>query len=131
MMDFDLIVEPDIYTPSIDGDGNYIDYVYTFQHGLRCPCNGKKDHVFLNKTTFLTHTKSKTHQKWITLLNANKANYYVENIKLHEMVNSQKQIIARLQKEQDTNVKIIYNLTKKIEINPEPTVMVDLMNFVD
>lgn len=124
-MDFDLVTEPDIYSPSINTDRNYVDYIPPIHNGLRCPC-GKKEHVFLNKSAFLVHIKSKTHQKWLELLNQNKSNYYTENIKLHELVDNQKKIIARLQQEQDLNVKIIYNLTKKLEIKIDP---IDLMSF--
>ena len=40
----ELITEPDIYAPSIDEIGNYIDKVPSFliiKHGVRCTC-GKR-----------------------------------------------------------------------------------------
>ena len=51
-----------------------------------------------------------------------------ENIKLNETISNQKIIIARLQRENDENLKLIAHLTKKIEIRDNPNI-VDLLNF--
>jgi len=95
-------VEPDIYEPSIDLIGNYVDKIPSFanlKNGLRCPCGARKDKCYENHTNFAIHIKSKTHQKWLNDLNTNRNNYFVENITLRETVNTQKMIIARLEKQ--------------------------------
>ena len=127
----DLQVESDIYEPNINEDGNYSDYLpksSKFIYGLRCPCGSRKDHIFDTRASFSGHIKSKTHLKWITDLNTNKMNYFTENIKLNETITNQKIIIARLQRENDENLKLIAHLTKKIEIRDNPNI-IDLLNF--
>ena len=33
-----------------------------------------------SKNKFSSHTKTQRHKKWLSILNQNKSNYYVENI---------------------------------------------------
>jgi hypothetical protein len=127
----DLIVESDIYEPNINDGGDYSDYLPTgskFKNGLRCPCGARKEHIFDTRGSFSGHIKTKTHQKWISDLNTNKMNYFSENIKLNETISTQKIIIAKLQRENDENLKLIVHLTKKIEIKENYNV-VDLLSF--
>ena len=127
-----LALESDIYSPSMD-DGTYVDYVppsSKFKHGLRCPCGSRKDHIFDSKSSFNIHIKSKTHQKWLEELNANKMNYYIEFEKSKELVNTQKLIIARqeleLRKKTDT---IAYLSQQLVALNTGKTEMIDLLSF--
>jgi hypothetical protein len=127
----ELTLDSDIYEPCIDENNNYIDYLPTsskFKHGLRCPCGTRKEHIFDSRQSFSTHIKSKTHQKWLLDLNTNKMNYFTENIKLNETIANQKLIIARLQRENDENFKLIAHLTKKIEFKSNEAVF-DLLTF--
>ncbi len=127
----DLQVESDIYEPNIDSNGDYSDYLPTtskFKNGLRCPCGSRKEHIFDTRQSFSGHIKTKTHLKWLADLNANKMNYFTENIKLNETISNQKIIIAKLQRENDENLKLIAHLTKKIEIRDNPNV-IDLLSF--
>lgn len=122
----ELSLETDIYEPNIGDGGNYIDYLppaSKFSNGLRCPCGARKDHIFDNRSSFITHTKSKTHQKWLADLNMNKTNYYTECEKLKELVNSQKLIIAKLEKDVYTKLKTIDYLTQQLmsKENNQPT----------
>lgn len=128
----DLQVESDIYEPNINNEGDYSDYLPTgskFKNGLRCPCGTRKEHIFDTRVSFSGHIKTKTHQKWISDLNANKMNYFTENIKLNETISNQKIIIAKLQRENDENFKLIVHLTKKIEIKENPGIVIDLLSF--
>ena len=128
----DLAIEPDIYEPSIDDKGNYSDYLppsSKFKHGLRCPCGSRKEHVFDTRVSFSGHIKTKTHTKWLSDLNANKMNYFTENIKLNEIISNQKLVIARLQRENDENIKMIAHLTKKIELKENAYLAPDLLTF--
>jgi hypothetical protein len=98
----DLIVDSDIYTPCVDNNGNYIDKVPSFnniKNGLRCPCGTRKDKTYDCSSYFSTHIKSQTHKRWLLDINANKKNFYTENVVLKETIHNQKLIIARLQKE--------------------------------
>ena len=128
----DLIIESDIYEPNIDENGNYADYIppsSKFINGLRCPCGSRKEHVFDSRQSFVTHIKTKTHQKWLLDLNTNKMNYFTENIKLTETISNQKIIIAKLQRENDENIKLIAHLTKKIEFKQNENTIIDLLTF--
>lgn len=129
----DLIIEPDIYEPNIDDNGNYVDYLppsAKFKNGLRCNCGARKDHVFDSRQCFSSHIKSKTHQKWLTELNINKMNYYTECEKLKDTVNNQKIIIARLEKEINIKLKTIDFLTQQL-MNKDiaNNSAMDLINF--
>jgi hypothetical protein len=104
----DIATQPDIYTPSIDECNNYVDNKPSFnilKNGLLCPCGSRKDKTFHTNSNFSSHIKTKIHQKWLLELNMNKANYYVENEKNKEIIQNQKLIIAKLEK--DINVKIM------------------------
>lgn len=128
---YDLTLESDIYEPNIDSEGDYSDYLppsSKFKNGLRCPCGTRKEHIFDSRQSFSSHIKTKTHQKWLSDLNTNKMNYFTENIKLNETISNQKIIIAKLQRENDENIKCIAHLTKKIAIKENPSI-VDLLIF--
>jgi len=128
----DLVVVSDIYDPIIDDKGNYVDYLppsSKLQNGLRCVCGSRKEHVFDSRQSFSSHTKSKTHQKWLTDLNNNKMNYFSENIKLNETITTQKMIIVKLQRENDEYVRLIARLTKKIESKENTDIVIDLISF--
>jgi hypothetical protein len=126
-----LSLESDIYEPNIDNNGNYTDYVppsSKFSNGLRCPCGARKDHIFDSRVSFSSHIKSKTHQKWLTDLNTNKMNHFTECEKLKEVVNSQKIIIAKLEKEVNTYKNTIINLAQQLA-NKESNSICDLLSF--
>ena len=127
----DLIIESDFYEPSIDELGNYIDYIPSsnkFKNGIKCPCGTRKEHIFDNRQSFSGHIKTKTHLKWLNDININKMNYFTDNIKLNETIYNQKLIIAKLQKDNEDNLKLIAHLTKKIEFKPE-IILTDLLTF--
>ena len=128
----DLIVDSDIYEPCINENSNYVDYIppsSKFNNGLRCPCGTRKEHIFDSRQSFTCHIKTKTHQKWLSDLNTNKMNFFTENIQLKETISNQKIIIARLQRENDDNTKLIAHLTKKIEFKSNENMVVDLLTF--
>lgn len=128
----DLSLESDIYEPNIDDSGNYTDYLppsSKFKNGLRCPCGARKDHIFDTRPSFSSHIKTKTHQKWLNELNTNKMNFYTECEKLKEVVNSQKLIIARLEKEVTTKLKTIDYLTQQLMNKETEHNELDLLSF--
>jgi hypothetical protein len=108
----DLTIESDRYVPNIGDDDNYIDYLPSsskFKHGIQCPCGSRKDYVFVSRPSFACHIKTKTHIKWLSELNKNKMNFFTKCEKIKEVVNSQKIMIAQMEKE-------IYGLKQKIHI---------------
>jgi hypothetical protein len=129
----DLIVESDIYAPSIDDNGNYVDKIPSFsniKNGLRCPCGTRRDKTYDCSSYFTNHIKSQTHKKWLSNINMNKSNYYIENIQLRETINNQKLIIAKFEKEINTNLKTINYLTKQLVAKEQIiTENIDLINF--
>jgi hypothetical protein len=127
-----LSLDSDIYEPNIDNDGNYADYIppsSKFINGLRCPCGARKDHVFDSRSSFVGHIKTKTHQKWLGDMNTNKINFYSECEKLKEVVNSQKIIIAKLEKEVNTKLKTIDYLTQQLMNKESENNVTDLLSF--
>ena len=113
----DLAIEPDIYSPSINDKGDYVDkfpYFNTLKNGLRCPCSARKGKTYDCASYFTNHIKTKTHQKWLADINANKSNYFTENIQLKETINNQKIIIARLEREINVKYKTIDYLTQQL-----------------
>lgn len=129
----DLIVEPDIYTPSIDDNGNYIDKVPSFnniKNGIRCPCGTRKDKTYDCMGYFVNHIKTQTHKKWLSNMNLNKSNYYIENIQLRETIQNQKLIIAKYEKEINTKSKTIDYLTEQLVLKDAVNSgNIDLLNF--
>ena len=113
----DLIVEPDIYSPSVDNNGNYINKIPSFtnlKNGLRCPCGTRKDKCYESASNFSTHIKTKKHIKWLSDVNLNRANYFVENVNLKETITSQKLIISRMEKDLQNKSLTIDYLTSQI-----------------
>lgn len=113
----DLVMRPDMYSPSIDDNGNYIDKIPSFvyiKQGLHCPCGTRKDKRYDSHLCFSAHIKSKGHQKWLATLNLNKANFYVENEILKETIQNQRLIIAKLEKELHNKINTIDYLTQQL-----------------
>ena len=126
----ELVVEPDLYTPSIDEKGNYIDVVPSFRKkGLLCPCGARKGKVYESHSIFSTHIKSKNHQKWLEQLNLNKANYYVENEQLKTTIQTQRLIIAKLEKDLQNKMMTIDYLTQQLTNNKTGKVVTNLIDF--
>ena len=128
----DLSLESDIYEPNTDDNGNYIDFLppsSKFKNGLRCPCGTRKEHIFDNRPSFGSHIKTKTHLKWLSDLNTNKMNYFTECEKLKEIVNSQKIIIAKLEKEVNTYKNTIINLAQQLTSKESTNNTIDLLSF--
>jgi len=112
----DLATEPDVYVPWVDNAGNYIDKTPNFVHlpgGIRCPCGGRKDR-YATAASFLAHTKTKSHQKWLGQLTDNKTNFYVENEAAKTTIHNQKRIIARLEKDLANRNRTIVYLTEQL-----------------
>ena len=132
----DLTLDSDIYEPCITDDGNYSDYLppsSKFKNGLKCPCGARKDHVFDSRPSFANHIKTKTHLKWLSDLNTNKMNFFTECEKLKEVVNSQKLIIAQMEKDMNGLKKEINIKSKTIDILTEhltnKNTVINLLDF--
>lgn len=110
----EITITPDTYTPSVDNNGNYIDNIPIIRNGLFCPCGSRKDKTYENTTKFATHIKSKSHQKWLMILNQNKANYYVEMLKNKELVENQQKIITQLENKLKNRTLTIDYLTDQL-----------------
>jgi len=110
----EVTITPDTYTPSVDNNGNYIDNIPIIKNGLFCPCGSRKDKTYENTIKFATHIKSKSHQKWLLILNQNKANYYVEMLKNKELVQNQQKIITQLENQLNNKTLTIDYLTHQL-----------------
>jgi hypothetical protein len=129
----ELVTQPDIYSPSIDENGNYIDKIPSFniiKNGVLCPCGSRKDKTYETYSVFAQHIKTKVHQKWLINLNMNKSNYYHENEILKETVKNQRMIIAKLEKDINTKIMTIDYLTQHIQLKSNDVNTVDnLLDF--
>lgn len=137
----ELVVEPDVYAPSVDDNGNYVDKMPSFniiKKGLSCLCGTRKDKIYQTNVSFSAHIKSKSHQNWLSGLNSNKTNYFLENQSLIETVKNQRLIIAKLEKDLSNKILTIDYLTQHLniinsgasEINKKNVVVVkDLLDF--
>jgi hypothetical protein len=128
----ELTTESDIYAPSIDAAGKYIDKMPSFnvvKNGVRCPCGTRKDKRYDTYNMFSAHMKSKTHQKWIENLNANKTNFFVENESLKITVQNQRIIIARMDNELQAKNTTIEYLTNQLNTRDNSVLVNDLLSF--
>ena len=113
-----LVTEPDVYIPSIDEAGNYIDKIPSFhiiKKGLICPCGTRKDKLYDSHSSFSSHIKTKNHQKWLANINLNKVNYYMENEELCQTIQNQRLIIASLEKSINNKIITIDYLTQQLQ----------------
>ena len=125
-----ISLTPDTYTPSMDDNGNYVDSVPTIKNGLYCLCGSRRDKIYENTSKFSAHIHTKTHQKWITILNQNKANYYVEVMKYKELTENQQKIITRLENQLHTKALTIDYLTEQLLHNKQKNMVVaDLLDI--
>lgn len=110
----ELTIEPEIYSPSIDTLGNYVDAVpRSIKHGILCPCGTRKDHIYDSTTKFSIHVKTATHKKWLDKVNMDKSNYYVEYEKLRRTVSNQQQMITKYDNEINSKNCVIAQLTQQ------------------
>jgi len=116
----DISVQPDLYCPSLDDNGNYIDSFPKFTlnfNGFYCKCTSRKDKIYETKKSLVSHFKTKCHKNWLENLNNNKQNYYIKYIEANEVIRSQKIIIASLNKELDNKNLTINYLTEQLVNN--------------
>jgi hypothetical protein len=98
----EIVAQSDVYAPSVDDVGAFVDCVPSFAalpRGIRCPCGARKDKVYDTRSIFLDHTKTKRHQAWLVNLNRNKGNLYIENEENKALVKDQRRIIADMDAE--------------------------------
>lgn len=134
----ELVTEPDTYSPNIDDQGNYADKVPSFNtaalaNGLRCSCGTRKDKVYTTAAMFSAHIKTKTHEKWLQDLNANKANFYLENKKLRDLIQSQKIMLGKMEVELANKSMTIDYLTQQLMTSKKTTIPKsngDLISFI-
>ena len=124
----EITTQAEVYSPSINENGDYIDKIPTFINGIRCPCGSRKDKVYETFSIFNAHTKTKCHQNWLRTVNLQKANYYTESEQLKELVKSQRLVIATLQKDLSFRKLTIDYLTKQL-VNNNTHEEVNLIEF--
>jgi hypothetical protein len=105
--EMELATTAEIYQPTVDDDGNYVDIVPKFDSvrkecGIRCPCAQGLTHEYANRgktfyerANLYAHTKSKYHQDWLAGLNREKTNHLSKLHVVSELVDQQKIIIAQ------------------------------------
>ena len=128
----EITLTPEIYTPSIDDNGGYIDHIHVLhliQTGIICPCGLRKDKIYDNVSKFTAHTKTKKHQAWLVSLNQNKANYYVELLTSRKLIEDQRQIMNRYENQLHTKSLTIDYLTEQLLCKDNKRTVVDLLDI--
>lgn len=110
----DLNTTAEVYMPSVDETGRYVDRVPSIGEGLRCMCGARRDKVYGSYSVFAAHVKTKTHQRWLEGLNANRMNYYVENMELRSLVQTQREIIGEMDKKMTSQNVVIGVLSEEL-----------------
>jgi hypothetical protein len=127
-----LILEPDMYAPSIGADGEYVDQIPPaphFKNGKRCACS-RTDKIYVSRAAFNTHVKSATHQRWLQNLNANRANHLAELEDAKRLIDQQKRIIAQLEHEVSGLTVAIQSLSRQqMAIQQSQSPVIDLLDF--
>jgi hypothetical protein len=128
----ELVVEPDIYSPSIGENGIYVDKTPCFniiKKGVVCPCGSRKDQTYDKTSAFTAHIKTKIHQKWLESMNKNRENFYVELEKAKDVISNQRLIIAKLEKDvNDKHLTINYLTQQLYKMNTTP-ITIDLLDM--
>ena len=130
----ELVLEPEIYCPIVDENGNYVDKIpglHILKNGIRCPCGTRQDKSYNTNIKFTSHIKTKKHQAWLAELNVNKLNYYEENIKLNETVQQQRKIIIEMEKKCKSKELTIEFLTQQLNSKFPPKQIVPTGNLID
>jgi uncharacterized protein (UPF0333 family) len=112
----ELIKQPKKYKPFLSNNSEYCDLVpsvsdFDETDGILCCCGSKT--IFLHSNAFRSHIKTQKHKTWITTLNQNKQNYYVENELLRETIQNQKIIIGRQERTIQSYIQTISHLTEQ------------------
>jgi len=130
----ELATQAEIYTATMNNDGNYIDKIQSsiiWRNGIRCACGSRKDKSFTTASSFAIHIKSKTHIKWLAELNCNKINHYAENVKLNELVRDQRLIIAKMDKANTAKDVSIMCLTQQLQRYMIPNIPIEDLLGID
>jgi hypothetical protein len=117
----ELTVEPDMYSPSINDAGNYVDKIppfNTIKKGLRCPCSSRKDKIFETHKIFSSHINAKKHQKWLSDINL-----------LKTTIQNERLIIAKLEKHVQNKMMTIDYLTQQLHKKCNENVVTDLLDL--
>ena len=91
----ELATIAELYTPSVNNEGRYVDSVpVNIHHGIRCSCGSNT--VFKSRPSFTTHTTSRRHVEWLERINNDQRNYLAENIRLTEQITQQRRLVVSL-----------------------------------
>ena len=91
--------------------------------------NISQDKVYETYNIFSQHVKTKAHQKWLQGLNLNKANYYIENEELKIIIQQQRMVIAKLEKDLQNKIMTIDFLTQQLVAKSNQKPVSDLLDF--
>lgn len=136
----ELSLQPDIYVPSIDDNGKYIDIipnkVFINNIGIKCPCCTRINKVYQTRVQFSSHIKTKTHNEWLQKLSKEHLNYYSQVQEQLITLQNQKIIIANFEKEIANKNYIIETLitenkklTKQTTKNKKPKNQINLIDL--
>ena len=126
----DIATTPDVYCPSINDQGQYIDVIPPIINGIRCPCGARKDKVYQDSSKFKLHTRSRAHSMWLEQMNNDRENHYKELLSARDIITQQKILIAKFDAQLNTKILTIDYLTQQLESLKRPSIpVVDLLSI--
>lgn len=125
----ELITTPDIYSPNIDENGNYVDYIPINIQNITCPCS-KINKTYNCKKNFSKHILTQRHNTWLINLNRNKSNHYVQYLKYRDLSTSQQKIIKKYENELSKKDVIINYLQNEL-INKKKENIIENIDLLD
>ena len=129
----DLSLEPELYSPSINSTGEYVDVVPSqsqIKHGLRCPCGSRGQKAYVSNS-FSNHIKTQHHQKWLQQLNTNKTNHFTENVQLKDTIHNQQLIISKMEKEINHKNWMVQYLSSQLQAHLTNTPIINSISEFD
>lgn len=101
----------DVYHPTTDSDGNYVDSYVNLNHFSKCGCGSSTP---FTAKTFKTHFTTERHKKWLDYLNHERANHYSELTKYKKLNKQQQMVIQQQQDMITTNDIKLEQYSKKV-----------------
>ena len=110
-------IMPEVYYPTIDTMGNYVDKPSNKQ--MHCGCGSRT--LFDGTTKLRQHFKTNIHREWVILLNLEKNNHLSESIKYKSLCTTQQKIIQQQQQKITTYEVSMEQMQTKMRLYREET----------
>jgi pyruvate carboxylase len=101
----------DVYHPTTDSEGNYVDSHVNLNQFSKCGCGTSNS---FTPQSFKIHFKSDRHKHWLEYLNHERVNHYSELVKYKKLNKQQQMVIQQQQDIITTNEIKLEQYSKKV-----------------